>query len=56
MVTPRPKAATDAADDYRRARARFCLRTGVAPSEYDNLTYLDINAFIEELNLMDPDS
>lgn len=31
-------------------KARFCLATGVQPSEYDNLTQYEINAFIDEAN------
>lgn len=31
-------------------KAAFCLATGVAPSEYDNLTQYEINAFIKEAN------
>jgi len=29
-------------------KARFCLRLQIAPSEYDNLTMREINAFWKE--------
>lgn len=31
-------------------KASFCLATGVQPSEYDELTQIEINAFIAEAN------
>lgn len=33
-----------------KEKAAFCLATGVQPSEYDNLTQYEINAFIAEVN------
>lgn len=38
------------AEEQAKDKARFCLATGVPPSEYDNLTQIEINAFIEEAN------
>lgn len=31
-------------------KAQFCLRLGIAPSEYDGLTQVEIEAFIKEFN------
>ncbi|WP_311210909.1 MULTISPECIES: hypothetical protein [unclassified Aeromicrobium] len=31
-------------------RARFCLATGIQPSEYDRLTQADLNAFTQLVN------
>lgn len=33
-----------------KEKAQFCLATGVQPSEYDELTQYEINAFIKEAN------
>jgi len=33
-----------------KAKAEFCLATGVQPSEYDGLTQYEIEAFIEQHN------
>lgn len=33
-----------------KAKARFCLATGIAPSEYDQMTDDEVDAFIEEAN------
>lgn len=33
-------------------KAKFCLATGIAPSEYDNLTQVEIQEFIKEANRM----
>lgn len=38
------------AKERAKEKADFCLATGVAPSEYDNLTQYEINAFIEVAN------
>lgn len=38
------------AKDNAKAKAEFCIATGVHPSEYDNLTQYEINAFIEAVN------
>jgi len=40
----------DLLETQAKMKAEFCLRLGVAPSEYDNLTQLEIEAFIEEFN------
>lgn len=37
----------DRADHYRR-KAAFCLRTGVQPSEYDQMSDEELEAFIDE--------
>lgn len=42
--------ATEAAEDAAREKARFCLRTGVQPSEYDAMTETEVAAFVEEHN------
>lgn len=31
-------------------KAEFCLATGISPSEYEELTQVEINAFIAEAN------
>ena len=36
--------------EQARAKAEFCLKTGVAPSEYDRLTGIEIEAFVKEFN------
>ena len=33
-----------------KEKAQFCLATGIAPSEYDQLTQIEIAAFIDEFN------
>ena len=33
-----------------KAKAEFCLATGIPPSEYDELTQIEINEFIKEAN------
>lgn len=33
-------------------KAEFCLATGIAPSEYDNLTQVEVEAFIKVFNKM----
>lgn len=38
------------ARERAKDKAEFCLATGVQPSEYDNLTQYEINAFIEVAN------
>lgn len=38
------------ARDAAQAKADFCLATGVSPSEYDQLTQYEINAFIRQAN------
>lgn len=40
----------DVLKDQAKDKARFCLATGVQPSEYDELTEIEINAFIAEAN------
>jgi hypothetical protein len=44
------KTLEQIAEEQAADKARFCLATGVAPSEYDNLTQTEINAFIKEAN------
>lgn len=39
-------------DEAAREKAEFCLRLGIAPSEYDQLTQAEVNAFIEVFNEM----
>ena len=36
--------------EHAKQKAQFCLATGVQPSEYDELTQIEINAFIAEAN------
>lgn len=36
--------------DQAASKAKFCLATGVAPSEYDNLTQIEIEEFVKEAN------
>lgn len=36
--------------EQAKDKARFCLSTGVPPSEYDQLTQIEINEFIKEAN------
>lgn len=38
------------AKERARDKASFCLATGIAPSEYDNLTQYEIEAFVREAN------
>ncbi len=33
-----------------REKAKFCLRVGIAPSEYDRLTRREVVAFTEQHN------
>lgn len=40
----------DVLKDQASEKAKFCLATGVQPSEYDNLTQYEINAFVTEAN------
>lgn len=40
----------DTIRDQAKRKAQFCLATGVQPSEYDNLTTIEINEFIREAN------
>lgn len=42
------EAYEDAVKEQARQKARFCLATGIAPSEYDNLTIIEINEFSRE--------
>lgn len=37
----------DPADEEARFKADFCLRLGIAPSEYDGLTDTEVAAFVE---------
>lgn len=39
---------SDMVREQARLKARFCLATGIAPSEYDNLTVLEIQEFAKE--------
>lgn len=39
----------DARQEAAEDKAAFCLRTGVQPSEYDQLTDVERNAFVREL-------
>lgn len=41
---------TDLLIEQARAKAKFCLATGVQPSEYDELSQIEINEFIREAN------
>ena len=41
---------TDVLKDQAEDKAKFCLATGVQPSEYDKLTQYEINAFVTEAN------
>ena len=34
--------------EQAKAKANFCLVTGVSPSEYDELTQIEIQEFIKE--------
>lgn len=46
-----PKAEyEDLLVEQAKFKARFCLATGIAPSEYDNLTQIEINEFVKEFN------
>lgn len=36
--------------EHAKQKAQFCLATGIAPSEYEQLTQIEINAFIHEAN------
>lgn len=40
--------ALEALTEQAKHKARFCLATGIAPSEYDNLTLLEIQEFTKE--------
>lgn len=31
-------------------KAKFCLTLGIAPSEYDQMTRAEVNAFIKQYN------
>ena len=42
--------ASDVVEDELRRKAQFCLKTGVQPSEYDDMTEDEIRIFIEEAN------
>lgn len=37
-------------EDQLREKAEFCLATGIQPSEYDNMTDLERDIFIETWN------
>lgn len=39
-------------DDWAWDKAMFCLKTGIAPSEYDGLTDEEIVAFVEAHNTL----
>ena len=39
----------DAIRESAKHKARFCLATGIAPSEYDNLTLVEVEEFSKEL-------
>lgn len=47
-----PVEYADLVKTQAQLKAEFCLRTGVAPSEYDNLTQIEIEAFVKEFNRM----
>lgn len=36
--------------DQAKAKAEFCLATGVQPSEYDGLSQIEIDAFVKQAN------
>lgn len=38
------------AEEQARAKAEFCLATGIPPSEYDSLTQVEISAFVRQAN------
>lgn len=40
----------DEAKSYEQEKAEFCLATGVQPSEYDNLTDDEREAFVRIVN------
>jgi hypothetical protein len=37
-------------EDWAWDKAMFCLKTGIAPSEYDRLTDDEIAAFVDAFN------
>lgn len=41
---------SEQAYEVAREKAEFCLKLGIAPSEYDQLTQIEVNAFIEVWN------
>lgn len=41
---------SEIAKERAKEKAEFCLATGVQPSEYENLTQLEIAAFIDQAN------
>lgn len=43
-------------EQHAYAKANFCLKTGIAPSEYDNLSLREIRIFIEVANEMAKES
>lgn len=51
-MATRPKASRDrdAIEGYWRAKANFCLATGISPSEYDRMTLGEIYEFTLEHN------
>lgn len=42
--------ALEAMQESARKKAEFCLATGVQPSEYDELTMIEIEEFIKAAN------
>lgn len=42
-----PPTPLELLQEQAEDKAAFCLATGVQPSEYDALTQVEINAFIE---------
>lgn len=42
--------ALDDLEDAIRRKAEFCLNTGIAPSEYDAMTDLEVDLFTEVHN------
>lgn len=40
----------DVLREQAKYKAKFCLATGISPSEYENLTRIEIEEFIKEVN------
>lgn len=50
-MRPHPYAdPREIAREQAVAKAEFCLATGIAPSEYDQLTQHEIKAFVDQAN------
>lgn len=44
------RAGTDEEYAYYLEKAEFCMRTGVSPTEYDNMTLKELSAWIQVHN------